>query len=281
MTVARNPGRESLVESISRDLRDQILAGKLAPGRRISQLSIADHYGVSRLPVREALRSLSSQGLVEIEPGRGARVTALDAADLSEVYLMRERLEPMAVALAVERVSEVEIKAADSILAQMEAPRTSENEWLQLDREFHTMWYRHVQMPRLAQTIDQLWDVAQRYRAMFRGTPGAISMSQLEHRMMLESIRRRSAKDAEALLEVHLRHVRLTLETSVTREGTGRHHAPRVRARAAPDMPGRDVQAEIDGQPPLVSTDFTDGWRVDERVGESDGFRHDLTLPGS
>ena len=66
MTSAQATTRESLVESISRDLTEHILAGKLAPGRRISQLSIAEHYGVSRLPVREALRALSSEGLVVI-----------------------------------------------------------------------------------------------------------------------------------------------------------------------------------------------------------------------
>jgi DNA-binding GntR family transcriptional regulator len=222
VTLAENSGRKSLVEAISRDLREQILAGKLAPGQRISQLSIAEHYGVSRLPVREALRSLSSEGLVVIAPSRGARVTALDAGDLREVYLMREQLEPLAVGLAVERVIEKDIHAAEDLLKEMETLRENENEWLRLDREFHTMWYQHSQMPRLARTIDQLWDVSARYRAMFTKTPGARSTSDLEHWLLLESIRRRSPADAEALTGVHLRHVRLTLETTVAPEASGR-----------------------------------------------------------
>lgn len=215
MNSERNMVRESRVESITRDLREQILEGKIAPGQRISQLSIAEHYGVSRLPVREALRALSSQGLVVIEPRRGATVPALDLGDLREVYLMRERLEPMAVALAVANVTEVEIDKAENLLKEMENFGSVDTEWLRLDREFHTMWYRHTHMPRLVQTIDQLWDVAHRYRAIFSKTPGAVSISDLEHWLMLESIRRRSSEDAEALLEVHLRHVRITLETSV------------------------------------------------------------------
>jgi DNA-binding GntR family transcriptional regulator len=215
-TSGERAAKESLVESISRDLREQIIAGRLTPGKRISQLSIAEHYGVSRVPAREALRALSTEGLVVMEPARGARVAPLDGTDLREVYLMRERLEPMAFALAVTRVSEADIDRAADLLKQMEGLGAGEREWLLLDRQFHTMWYEHTKMPRLIRTIDQLWDVAQRYRAVFSMTPGAGSISDLEHWLMLEAVRRRSALDAGALLEVHLRHVRSTLESSAT-----------------------------------------------------------------
>jgi DNA-binding GntR family transcriptional regulator len=224
VTSTEGATKESLVESISRDLREQILTGKLAPGKRISQLSIAEHYGVSRMPVREALRALSSAGLVVMESARGARVAPLDGTDLREVYLMRERLEPMAVALAVPRVSETDIAQAADLLKEMESLGAGDSEWLRLDRQFHTMWYAHTAMPRLTRTIEQLWDVAQRYRAIFSMTPGAGSISDLEHWLMLEAIRRRSPADAEALLEVHLRHVRSTLETSVAQNPRRRHH---------------------------------------------------------
>jgi DNA-binding GntR family transcriptional regulator len=216
MTSGEGTAKGSLVESITRDLREQILLGKLAPGKRISQLSIAEHYGVSRLPVREALRALASEGLVVIEPARGARVAPLDGADLREVYWMRERLEPMAFGLAVPRVSESDINQAADLLKTMEGLGPGDREWLRLDRRFHTMWYEHTEMPRLIKTIEQLWDVAQRYRAVFSMTPGAGSISDLEHWLMLEAIRRRSAVDAEALLGVHLRHVHSILETSAT-----------------------------------------------------------------
>jgi DNA-binding GntR family transcriptional regulator len=224
VTSPEGTAKESLVESISRDLREQILAGKLAPGKRISQLSIAEHYGVSRMPVREALRALSSAGLVVMESARGARVAPLDGTDLREVYLMRERLEPMAVALAVPRVSEADIAQAADLLKEMEGLGAGDSEWLRLDRQFHTMWYEHTAMPRLTRTIEQLWDVAQRYRAIFSMTPGAGSISDLEHWLMLEAIRRRSPADAEALLQVHLRHVRSTLETSAAQNSRRRHH---------------------------------------------------------
>jgi GntR family transcriptional regulator, rspAB operon transcriptional repressor len=229
VTSAQATTRESLVESISRDLTEQILAGRLAPGRRISQLSIAQHYGVSRLPVREALRALSSEGLVVIEPARGARVAALDSNDLREVCLMRERLEPMAVGLAVPHVSDTAIKSAEEILQQMEGLGAGNDEWLRLDRQFHTMWYDLTGMPRLVRTIEQLCDVAQRYRALFNLTPGATSISDLEHWLLLEALRRRSAPDAEALLEVHVRRIRLALDGPAapdSRRRVGRRRAP-------------------------------------------------------
>jgi DNA-binding GntR family transcriptional regulator len=88
-------------------------------------------------------------------------------------------------------------------------------EWLQLDREFHWLWYAVLPMPRLLRTIEQLLDVSRRYRAAFNLTPGTRSLSDLEHWMLLEAMRRRQAGDAKALLEVHLRHVPTSLETPI------------------------------------------------------------------
>ena len=212
MTSPADVPKESLVGSIARDLREQILAGRLSPGRRISQASIAEHYGVSRLPVREALRALSTEGLVVLEPSRGARVAALDREDLHEVFLLRERLEPMVVSLAITGVTDGDLAQAEDLVRRMDDPDTDAEEWLQLDRQFHTMWYGHVPMPRLIRIVDQLWDVAQRYRVLWRMTPGAAS-SNIEHWLLLECIRRGSAEDAAAILEVHIRHTLVTLES--------------------------------------------------------------------
>ena len=215
MTEADEGVRESLVASIARDLREQILEGQLAPGRRISQLSIAEHYGVSRLPVREALRELSSEGLVILESGKGARVAAMNGGDLREVYLLRERLEPLVIGLAVPLVTSADLSQAEEVLHRMEAIEPPDAEWLRLDRQFHMIWYERAQMPRMIRTIDQLWDVAQRYRSTYSMTPGMGGTSNLEHWQLLESIRRRSAKDAELLLEVHVRRTRLALEPTL------------------------------------------------------------------
>jgi GntR family transcriptional regulator, rspAB operon transcriptional repressor len=228
MTSEESLPKESLVESIARDLREQILSGRLSPGRRISQLSLAEHYGVSRLPVREALRALSSDGLVVMEPARGARVAALDGDDLREVYLLRERLEPLVVSLAIDQVTERDVREAESLLRGMDDPQTPDDEWLRLDRQFHTMWYDLVKMPRLIRTVDQLWDVAQRYRGLSLMTPGSAGTSNREHWLLLDSIRRRAADDAEAVLEVHIRRTRVILESWVPTALRPLHRAERA-----------------------------------------------------
>jgi DNA-binding GntR family transcriptional regulator len=235
MTSAEGLGKQPLGEAIARNLREQILAGRLSPGSRLSQLSIAEQHGVSRIPVREALSALSNEGLVILEPARGARVAALDAADVRDVYLLRERLEPMVVASATGRVTDRHVMEAEALVTSMDDAETSGTEWLRLDRQFHTMWNDLVDMPRLIRMVEQLWDVAQRYRAVSLVSPGMASNSNIEHWMLLEAIKRRSAQDASALLEVHIRRTRVTIE-----ELTAHSWQPRIRAtgnRPASDPP--------------------------------------------
>ena len=98
-SVARHAKGEAL-ELIVRELRDEILDGRLRPGERIHQQAVAERFGTSRLPVREALRQLQHEGLVVVLPNAGARVARLDQAELVEVYLLRERLEPLAIELS-------------------------------------------------------------------------------------------------------------------------------------------------------------------------------------
>jgi DNA-binding GntR family transcriptional regulator len=238
MTSAEGLGKQPLGEAIARNLREQILAGRLSPGSRLSQLSIAEQYGVSRIPVREALSALSSEGLVIMEPARGARVAALDAADVRDVYLLRERLEPMVVAAAIDRITDRHVTEAEVLVTSMDAAETSGTEWLRLDRQFHTMWNGLVDMPRLIRMVEQLWDVAQRYRALSLVSPGMASNSNIEHWMLLEAIKRRSAQDASALLEVHIRRTRVTIEGL-----TAHRWQPRFQSTAG-DRPASDSPAE-------------------------------------
>src|SRR5215467_8077804 len=90
-----------LTEQVRLGIRDDIVSGRLRPGERIVQDSVARRYGTSRIPVREALRDLASEGLVTLAPDVGARVAKLNPGELHEVYLMREALEPIAVAASV------------------------------------------------------------------------------------------------------------------------------------------------------------------------------------
>src|SRR6187455_2016506 len=100
----RKHARGEAFQTAVRELRSAILSGQLHPGERIPEATVAARLGTSRLPVRDALRELQRQGLVTLEPKRGARVVALGQEELAEIYLLREHLEPALVAAAATRL---------------------------------------------------------------------------------------------------------------------------------------------------------------------------------
>jgi DNA-binding GntR family transcriptional regulator len=214
MNLAEPKQSVNLVEAIIVDLRTQILSGTLKPGRRISQPLIAKHYQVSRAPVREALRALSSEGLVVMEPGRSAVVSSLDGSDLYEVYLLREQLEPMAIALAVPLVTEDDIEEAGELLAQLDAMPSVTDTWTRLDEQYHAIWYRRVPLPRTVGIVEKLWNASRRYRYQYNIAADAFRVSNLEHRLLLEAVRARRAEDAAAILKMHLQKPRLSIDVS-------------------------------------------------------------------
>src|SRR5439155_8126387 len=123
------------------ELRAAIRDGRLRPGQRIGQAAIAGEFGVSRLPVREALRELQSEGLVTLDPNAGARVASLDAEELEEVYWMRERLEPPLLAESLPWRSEDTFAQLRRFVDEMEtlAERREGEGWEKIDRQFHIL----------------------------------------------------------------------------------------------------------------------------------------------
>src|SRR5690348_9080134 len=121
-------------------LREAILSGEIAPGERIRQEDIAERFGTSRLPVREALRILEAEGLTEHHPNKGARVPKLDRHELDVIYQMRERLEPLALAESLPHLTGDDLQRLERIQQRIEAD-TGVAEFLTLDREFHLGTY--------------------------------------------------------------------------------------------------------------------------------------------
>ena len=117
------PEAESRATAVARELREAIVEGRLQPNERIKQDAVAKRLGVSRLPVREALRELASEGLVTLERDVGARVTSLDPRELLEVYLLREAVEPMMVAQSARKITADELAAAWEVNERQRAVR--------------------------------------------------------------------------------------------------------------------------------------------------------------
>jgi DNA-binding GntR family transcriptional regulator len=199
---------------IVRELRDEILDGRLRAGERIHQEAVAERFGTSRLPVREALRQLQNEGLVVVLPNAGAHVVRLDQTELAEVYLLRERLEPLAVERAAVALGADHLATMRREAAWMEQndPGGREAEWLAHDRAFHMASFASAGLPRLLTIIESLWNVAEQYRRAYLSVrSGVLEPTLLEHRLLVDALERHDGEDAARVLEMHIRRTRLGL----------------------------------------------------------------------
>lgn len=191
--------QRTVTEQVLSQLRALIISGELAPGTRIDQADLAQRFGVSVVPVREALARLQSSGLVRILPHRGVFVEAVSADELVDIYNVRELLEEHAARLAAERLTELDILALERIYEQMTAAGEASDfdTYLALNREFHFTIYRAAGRGYLLQIIEQLWDRSTRYRLVqLHAIPNRTREALFELQAILAACRRR---DAEAI----------------------------------------------------------------------------------
>jgi DNA-binding GntR family transcriptional regulator len=204
------PGLAASVR-VAAHLRAAILDGRIRPGERILQQQIAEQFGASRLPVREALRILATEGLTELEPNKGARVPLLDAAELDVVYRMRERLEPLALQESLPLLGEADVARLHVMQSAIEQTPDVAG-FLRLDREFHLLTYSRCPEP-LAESVLRLWNATQHYRRAYMNLlePSRRWVINSEHNLLLDAIARGDGVDAGRYLEGHIRRTRLEL----------------------------------------------------------------------
>jgi DNA-binding GntR family transcriptional regulator len=208
---------EPLSQVATRYLREAILEGRLRAGVRIRQEAIARELGTSRIPVREALRQLENEGLVNLVPRSGARVAKLDFEESAELYRIREELEPLAIAQSAPLLSDDQIDQLRGLMLQIERSRDPAV-WLVLDRRFHLASYAAAPMPRLLKMIETFWNTTQQYRRIYYGmianqrlAADELPMTHVDHRLLFDALERRDPVDAECLLRAHIRRTRVTL----------------------------------------------------------------------
>jgi DNA-binding GntR family transcriptional regulator len=210
------PGRpqaDLIGHRMTESIRELILTGEFPPGSKISQEALATRFGASRIPVREALSRLESDGLVVLKPNCGAWVAKLDLKECLEIYKIRERIEPLALSEAVARISDAEIDRLEALVLAMERASDTE-EFLRLDREFHLASYRAADMQQLAGMVERFWNTTQHYRRAFTELLGSEGswIIHAEHKLIIDSLRRRDAEGAAHLLHEHIRRTRFELE---------------------------------------------------------------------
>lgn len=199
---------------IAEQLRERILSGELAGGVPLRQERIAEEFGVSRIPVREALSRLEAEGLVTREHHRGCVVSEVSLADLEESLEIRSALEVRALRLAVPRMTQSDFDAAEHVLERY-AAATAPAQYTERNLEFHLTLYRAAGMPRLTRMIEDLIRGTARYVRVYVSTVRGLEGPLREHQEILQACRDRNVTQAAALLEAHIEKTRMALRASL------------------------------------------------------------------
>jgi DNA-binding GntR family transcriptional regulator len=227
-------------QAIYAALRERILSNDVAPGTRLVMRDVANDYDASDIPVREALRMLERDGLVETTPYRGARVTTLTAKEVEETYFIRSHLESIATGLAAERITDAELAELDVLMGRMQAavdaqdgPRFSE-----INHEFHRTIVASCGNDMLREMTMDIWQRHSGFQRVFRVDRDRPAKSQSEHEGIMAALRAHDAERAAKLALLHKRSVGESVSELVDEpvsDGAGEDAAAETvrRARAA------------------------------------------------
>ncbi|HPT68734.1 MAG TPA: GntR family transcriptional regulator [Syntrophomonas sp.] len=207
------PLRELVLEAI----REAIKNGTLQPRERLMEIQLADDLGVSRTPVREALRKLEQEGFIVMVPRKGAYVSDLSMKDVADVFEIRAALEGLAGALAAERITDEELELMERMLVEKgEAINQNDiDKLVEADTKFHEAMYTASRNERLSTIISNLREQIQRFRLTSLSVPGRREDSLKEHRQLLESIQSRDIQLARQLAQEHIENAETVLIDSL------------------------------------------------------------------
>jgi DNA-binding GntR family transcriptional regulator len=190
-------------------VRELILSGEMSPGSVINQATLARTIGISTTPLREALRRLKQQGLVELDAHRDARVAPLDAEEARDLLELRMSLDPLAASLAAQRRTSQDVAEMRAALAGLETlPTDPSPRQLAAHRRFHAAIYRASHNARLVDTLDNLWDAADRYRRhglQTERTEEEREEKAREHALLLAAIVEGDGDTAADVMRTHIR----------------------------------------------------------------------------
>lgn len=202
MTTAKD---ETLAVRISRVLAERIIAGKLEAGSRLGQDHIAEEFGASHVPVREAFRRLESQGLVVSEPRRGVRVAGFSLEEVREVAEMRAALEALALRNAAPHLTKAILDQAEEANRAGDRARDVQA-WEEANRTFHRIILTPCGMPRLLKAIDDLHTASARF--LFSGWRAEWEApTDRDHRAILDALRAGQADMAASVLARHVQTI--------------------------------------------------------------------------
>ncbi|MBR6556111.1 MAG: GntR family transcriptional regulator [Clostridia bacterium] len=196
----------SLGAKVFREVEQRIIDGSYAPGESLTEIRLSTELGVSRTPVREALRQLEREGLVHNIPNKGAVVVGISEKDIADIYDIRITLEGLAARLAAENATPEELDSLRQIV-ELQEYFVSKNDSLQvrqLDSAFHNSLYEACRSRPLRQTLASFSTYTRRVRELSVRTEGRATASVAEHRHIYEAILRKDSEGAEASAKAHI-----------------------------------------------------------------------------
>ncbi|PLY02737.1 MAG: GntR family transcriptional regulator [Desulfuromonas sp.] len=194
---------QTLREKILESIREAILKGQLKPGEKVAEPELAERFGISRTPIREAFRQLESEGYLTVIPRKGAVVAQLSEQDIEEFYAIKSVLEGFAARLAALKMSDKEIEKLEAINARLEelARLGDVKTFFRVHNEFHELFIRAAGNEKLSELIDQLVMKFNRSRMASLALPGRMEISVNEHRKIIQAFKERDTETADNLVK--------------------------------------------------------------------------------
>jgi DNA-binding GntR family transcriptional regulator len=210
------PLRELVLDS----LREAIINGDLKPRERLMEIQLAEELGVSRTPIREALRKLELEGFIVMVPRKGAYVSDISLKDITEVFEIRAALEGLSAALAAERITEEEIETMEKLLAEKyDAIKQNDMKRLiEVDTRFHDGIYNASRNVKLWAIINNLREQIQRFRTASLSYPGRMQQSLSEHRSIVEAIESRDINLSRQVAQEHIENAESSLIAAIKKD---------------------------------------------------------------
>lgn len=225
------PLREVVCES----LREAIRKGVLQPGERLMEIQLAEELGVSRTPVREAIRKLEQEGYVVMMPRRGTYVANMSIRDVNEIFEIRTALESLSNGLAAERITAEELETLQRRLVMIGGYIKEGNmeKIVETDIEFHDLLYQAARNERLVGIISNLREQLTRFRTQSMSYPGRLEETLEEHRAIVECIAQGDVRAARRAAENHMENSEKTLLKAMDamKKTVGKEHKSRKTAR--------------------------------------------------
>ena len=213
-------GHRTLSAAIVEQLRRDILDGTYAAGEQLRQDALADTFQVSRIPVREALFQLEAEGLVLIEPHKGAVVSAFSLEEIDDVFDLRVLLEPRMLAQSAPLLTPEDFAEASALDAEFAQAIAAQNvaQWGQLNARYHLALYRHARQPRTLAIVTALLQTSDRFTRLQMNRAPALARAETEHRKLLRLCRQGKVPAACDFLVAHIEKVRQDLRALLRRD---------------------------------------------------------------